>query len=278
MLKLTIIDATAPPPRLAGEAVEVWRDDGGAVCAYGGTVDGRSWMHLPGLASFSFDGVSDEVIAVPDASVRPGLIVDAYQRSVLPLALQARDTEVLHASAVLAPCGVVALCAVSGTGKSTLAVGLSRRGYRLWGDDAVGFTSSGQHVKAIPMPFDIHLRPAAAAFFGCDPWGVPAASNGDTAEATRPVPLAMLWVLERAETPGSGVVVERLRPSAAFPAVLKHAYCFSLRDLERKRRMTQQYLELTARVPVFLVRFQPGLERLSTLLDLIEQALDEISR
>ena len=48
-----------------------------------------------------------------------------------------RGWEALHASAVLSPQGVVAFCAGSGTGKSTIARGLSERGYQLCADDAV---------------------------------------------------------------------------------------------------------------------------------------------
>ena len=274
MLELSILDAAMPPqPDPPGGEVEVWRDRDGVLCAYGYTVGRHAWMHLPDVASFSFDRDSNRVTAIPHASVRPAVIRDAYHRSVLPMILQAHHTEVLHASAVLAQHGVIALCATSGTGKSTHAAGLGRRGYRVWADDAVAVAASESGFDALPLPFTIRLRPSAAALFR----GVPvtdAALHSDAAEM-KLAPLAAVCVLERADGLRRAVKIERLRPAPAFPAVLAHAYCFSFRDLTRKRQMVQQYLDLTARVPVFAVRFESGLDKIPMILDAIERVINE---
>ena len=45
---------------------------------------------------------------------------------------------------------------------------------------------------------------------------------------------------------------------------------FALHDGERKRRMINNYLELVARVPIFDIAFQPGLDKLPAILDAIE--------
>jgi hypothetical protein len=65
----------------------------------------------------------------------------------------------------------------------------------------------------------------------------------------------------------------RLSPVAAFTALLPHAYCFSLQDVPRKRRMMLHYLHLAKRVPAFEVHFQRGLEHLPAILDSIERAI-----
>jgi len=275
MLELSILDAAMPPPPdPPGGEVEVWRDHDGVVCAYGYTVGRHAWMHLPDVASFSFDRDSDRVTATPYASVRPAVIRDAYHRSVLPMILQAHHTEVLHASAVLAQHGVIALCATSGTGKSTLAAGLGRRGYRVWADDAVAVAVTESCFNALPLPFTIRLRPSAAALFRGVLAVTDAALHSDAAEM-KPAPLAAVCVLERADGLRRAVKIERLRPAPAFPAVLAHAYCFSLRDLTRKRQMVQQYLDLTARVPVFAVHFESGHDKLPMILDAIERVINE---
>ena len=275
MLELSILDAPMPPPPdPPGGEVEVWRDHDGVLCAYGYTVGRHVWMHLPDVASFSFDRDSDRVTATPHASVRPPVIRDAYHRSVLPMILQAHHTEVLHASAVLAQDGVIALCATSGTGKSTLAAGLGRRGYRVWADDAVAVAVTELGFNALPLPFTIRLRPSAAALFRGVLAVTDATLHSDAAEI-KPAPLAAVCVLERADSLRGAVKIERLRPAPAFPAVLAHAYCFSLRDLTRKRQMVQQYLDLTARVPVFAVRFESGLDKLPMILDAIERVINE---
>jgi hypothetical protein len=280
-LKLTIVGAdTAAPalPDVADPKVQVWRDHEERVCAYGHTVRGVHWMHLPGLASFRFGSGVDGVMAIPQPPIREDRIVDEYRRKVLPMALQALGQEVLHASAVLTQWGVVAMCATTKIGKSTTAFGLSQRGWPLWADDTVVFEKLDGGIKAIPLPFAVRLRPDAAALFdqhlraaSADPgW------NGADRMERGPAPLAALLLLNRSYDSEDAVVhTRRLLSTEAFTDVLTHAYYFRVQDAERKRRMMHQYLELVARVPVFEVRFRPGLKTLSVVLDGIGRVIDQ---
>src|SRR5437868_7089772 len=81
-----------------------------------------------------------------------------YRRAVLPMALQAHGQEVIHASAVITEDGVVAFCGRSQTGKSTVAYGLHRRGYRVWADDTLVFDASAEFVQVIPYPHRLRIR------------------------------------------------------------------------------------------------------------------------
>ena len=266
----------APPlPDPDGEGVEAWREHDGSVCALGHIEDGVRWFHLLGVGSFRFARTGGVVAVVPEGT-DADRVGDAYRRSVLPLVLQSRGLEVLHASAVRAPHGVIALCAVKETGKTTLAYALSRRGYPLWADDAVVVdtpadpAAAAVHVRQ--LPFGMRLRPASATFFGHDRGAANGRAHvsgvaGDFAEA---VPLAALYVLARDEGVASGAEVRRLSAAAALTAVLAHAYCFSLEDPTRKGRMMAQYLALVSRVPVYEVRFATGLDRVPAILDAIE--------
>src|SRR5436190_5020007 len=179
------------------EAVaEVWRDGDGTVCAWAQTTDGERWMHLPGVASYRLRPGASEVTAIPDPSAGSQLVASGYERTVLPMAVQLAGQEVLHASAVLTAGGVVAFCAVSTTGKSTIAHGFSQRGYGLWADDAVAFDTSDVAITLLALPFRLSLR------------GPPGRDDSDaTATAAVPdspapepgvVPLSAVCVLERA--------------------------------------------------------------------------------
>jgi hypothetical protein len=269
MPRLSFVESAPPPfPDGGDERLEAWHDDRGVLCAYGGTDGGRCWMHFPGLVSFAFDRESEDVTASAPSTIEREVLIATFHRAVLPMVLQARDTEVLHASGVRVPQGVIAFCARSGTGKSTIAFGLGRRGYRMWADDAVAFAGCVTQIRALPLPFALRLRPDAAAHLSADP------TNGDASVSdAEPAALAAVAVLERVDRLGGMARVERLRPSAAFPAVLEHAYCFSLREAERRRRMVERYLDLTGRVPVYAIRVESGLERLPATLDAIEHAL-----
>ncbi len=69
------------------------------------------------------------------------------------------------------------------------------------------------------------------------------------------------------------MAVTALTPSEAFVALLTHAYCYSLEDVDRNRLMMGQYLELARVVPVYRVSFQPGLDKLPATCSAIEREL-----
>lgn len=280
-LTLTIADVESPVcPDPTDLALEVWRENDGSICAYGHVVQEQYWIHFVGLASYCFSQTSDQVIAYPQPSVQLEWVWDTYYRSVVPLALQALGKEALHASAVLTQRGVIALCAVSETGKSTISYGLNQRGYSLWADDAVVFdssdqtNSSDQMIVAKPLPFTTRLRPASADYFDYHSTNVSGDMNSKLMwpSAKQPSPLAAIVVMERAPDSEGKRTVEicRISPAQAFPAVLTHAYCFSLQSMERKQRMMHAYMNLVKKIPVFTIRFSAGLDQLPHLLEQIE--------
>lgn len=228
---------------------------------------------MPGVATFRFDSPNSRVTAYPAPSADLELVHDSYCHAALPLALHYFGSEVLHASAVLTPGGVVAFCAISETGKSTLAAALSLRGYPLWADDAVALSTRGGDgaMGAIPIPFRPRLRATAASYL----------KSAGYRGASAPVlllepgwtPLAALCVLQRSEDARDGVEVSRLSPTRTFGALLPHAFCFSLKDPQRKRLMMRRYLELAARTPAFAVSFVPEFEKLPAVLEAIEDAV-----
>lgn len=269
----------APEPRNAldleagpGPYAEVWRDAEGHVFAHCLRRDGLYEILVPAVASFRFDERGDVVTALRHPAIDSEALSRLYAHSILPMVLPALGTEVLHASAVRTPRGVAVFCGSTGTGKSTLAVGLARRGYPQWADDAVALDLSGPSTRVIPLPFEVRLRPPAAEFFESGRQNGSSVGRGTllAAPSEAPVPLASLAILSRTPVPRS-LAVERLPPARALTALLPHAYCFALDQPDLKRRMVEQYLELTRRVPVLVVRFAPGLEALPTVLDGLER-------
>jgi hypothetical protein len=276
--ELKVVTAGRAPllPDPSDPRVEVWRNHDGSVCAYGHTIDEANWLHLPGVASFQFGDASHEVVAVAEGRCVPAEVADAYQRSALPMAVYTLGLEVLHASAVVAPGGVAAFCAVSETGKSTLAGALGLRGFPLWADDAVAIDVAELPARALRLPFDLRLRPGAEAHFGVEAARRLAASPRNVDSAAEAPALLALFVLDR-QPPGvcHAPTAVRLTPPQAFTALLPHAYCFRLAAAERTRRMVENYLDLTSRVPVFRLQFPTGLERLAETVDVVEVTLAE---
>jgi hypothetical protein len=251
---------------------DVWRDGDGTVYAYAESLGDEFWMHLPDLASFRFTSGGDEVAAAVTGNATDDLVLDAYQRRILPMALQVSGREVLHASAVRSASGVLALCANSETGKSTIAFGLSSRGYPLWADDLVAFEISDEGNLAIALPFTMKLRPPALALFQQTSRTPDIERNFSYGEDS---PLSTICVLRKESATTSRVSVRRLSSGEALAAVLSHAWAFALHSADRKRRMINHYLDVVANVPVFELSFPSGLENLPATLDAIEEIVRE---
>jgi hypothetical protein len=263
-----------PSPQSRHRA-EVWRDARNCVSAYGYVAGNKFWMHFPGVVTYCFGKTGRRAVAYRVSSVHEVVVRDVYRRSVVPMILHVRGREVLHASAVLAERGSIAFCGGAGAGKSTIAYALAQRGYRQLSDDSVVFTHANGTVHTVGLPFAVRLRGGPARYFGkpskLAPPPLSAELDGKTGETA---PLHALFVLDRSSAPASPAVVsiEALTPAEFFTAVLPHAYCFSLADVARKRRMVRYYLEVGSRVRAFRVRFRPGLENLPSLLDRVEES------
>jgi len=267
---------TAIPPWES--LVEPWRDHEGRIYAYGQMLGKEHWMHLPGLASFRFSSCGEDIAAAVASAEPDELVVEAFHRRVLPMAVQVRGREVLHASAIRGPAGVVSFCGITQSGKSTIAFGLSQRGYSLWADDMVAFEMSDRGAVGVSLPFRPRLRKSAAELFAVDATAQIFPRHDPTPPAAHKAPLAIVCILRKEAAAASPVAIRRLSSADAFATVLDHACCFIPQADERKRLMVRHYLELVAVTPIFEICFRPGLTNLPVILDAVERLLDSTSQ
>lgn len=259
--------------RLAADtAWEPRLDHSGRICAYTGALNGSGWLYLPELGYFRFSSDEESVEAFPEEGAPAQLIEEAFNRLALPMALQAAGFEVLHASAVSDGERVHVFCGASRSGKSTIAYALGQRGLEVWADDAVAFKTDEAGIIAIPLPFALRLREEVAEFYD-----LPADAKrrkNEKSEALRhqPVgrrPIVSISTIER----GPKATIRRLSPGESLPAVVYHSFYFSLEDPAVRRRMSTQFLELIATVPVFRIAVPPGLAALGEVLDELEESI-----
>ncbi len=270
----------------AGAAgTQEWPGADGRPIGFSGALDGRCFIVLHGVATYLFDGGSGAVEAVAEACAEREWIEDSYRRLALPLVLQVRGIQVLHASAVDTPGGLVVLCGFSGSGKSTLAYGLGRRGCRIWADDAVAFRVEGGSVAAHPLPFRVRLLPDAAEYFlpsSSIEGGKLTVEEPAAATPRGPRPIALGLFLESEEREGAALEhseIQAVSPTAAFRRLLLHGFFFHhLPDDSRGyRSVILEYLELAGQVPFYGVRRGEGLAGLEGTLSAIEGRISRLS-
>ena len=269
-LRLSVASAPGgrPPDPLPSvdPGVETWRDTAGGICAYAYEAEGRFHMDWLGVARYSFDSNGEQINAWPAPGASSADVARVHRRGVVPAAMQRLGFEVLHASAVRCPWGVIGFCGDAGAGKSTFAFALAARGFDHWADDTLVIDPGATPPLAIPIPFDAALRPASADYL----LGVGGAHQGDVVcAAGDSARLAALVLLRRHDATGVAPAAERLGAVVALERLLPHACAFSTRTIELRRSLTEHYLAIADAVPVLTLSYTSGFDALGRALDLV---------
>jgi hypothetical protein len=233
--------------------------------------DGDVLFHYGELARFRLDARVQRLECAPS---RKGL---DWQRAligkVIPSVSVMLGYEGLHAAAVDAPDGVVAIMGASGAGKSTLALELLRRGWPLFCDDVLALSRADGLVVAHPGTPHMNLDqsfPGAIdsrklgdtiGILAGERWLVAANSTGETRS------VRMLCLLERRAGLSLGIHSLAESPLALAPYMLGLSI-----DPERQRSRFELYAGLVE--TSMLVSLTAGLEhRPWELAERLEQAL-----
>lgn len=178
--------------------------------------------------------------------------------------LHQRGRLVLHASAVVGPAGAVAVAAHSGTGKSTSAAVLVRRGYEMLTDDLLAIDLLTPVPTVPPGGRGLKLWPASVEAVGAgalDPGRLrPVVAGSDKQvwpldAVSGPVPLVGLYVLEAA----AGPTVVPLAGRHAVREVMSRSYCSEELRLWGAGANLAHAAAVVQRVPVRHLRRPAGL-------------------
>jgi hypothetical protein len=260
------------PPLLAGREVNKWFDHSGELGGRAFSCENLRWLDWRGAGVFVFSIGGHEVRVWPEANASPEAIVQTFFRMLQPLILQALGWQALHAGATVGPKGVLAFCGKSGCGKSTLAFGMRQVGWRQFSDDALVLRLDADRVLACPLPFTPRLRPRSRTHFAQTRSNLVSCAGGELTE----VPLTAVFLLRQDHGLASPRV--SLMPQArAFSQLLAHAHCFDAEDPKHARRLVDNYLALSAHVPVFSLDYCPEFQYLPQVTRAIAEAAENIA-
>jgi hypothetical protein len=179
----------------------------------------------------------------------------------LSFALVRQGFEPIHSSAVVLDGGALAFLGESGFGKSSLAAGFVRDGYRLLTDDLLLVSQRSGRPEAQPGPPRIKVFPWVARHcLGRIGEGV-AMNNwteklvlplGEDQHQARPIPLRTFYVLSdpRKVFRKQGIQIAALSQREAFIELIRHTFNYVLTDTERQQRLFSKSLQLASQVPV----------------------------
>jgi len=253
-----------------GSALQTWRDHAGRLVATGGRVAGAWWMDWPELATFWF-GPAGPVRATTTRRSNDPQVKDIFIRGVTPVVLVTRGDEALHASAVACDDGtVVALCAASGTGKSTMAYAMAVAGARHFADDTLLYRFDGGRPMAIRLPFPTRVDENVKSAVGRAPGDWLAWTGGEGR------PLKRVYQLLRDDgAPARAPAFRAIDPVASFEILLSHAHPAEMGGPARQRAFIEHVMALARQTEVWECRFTPSLEALP---DLAAQVLNHAVR
>jgi hypothetical protein len=225
-------------------------------------------LRFPERADFFVAEEGREIVVLPVGETPPETLRHLLLDQVLPLVLNLRRREALHAAAVRIPGGVCAFIGPTGTGKSTLAASFLCAGYSAVSDDCLVVEESGPQVLAIPAYPGLRLwDDTLSALF--------ANSNSSLAVAhyttkRRPLlaesgrnfsgqarPLVRIYVLIRPEEvkeKSTEPLIEPLSAQAGFRELLSATFRLDITDRQMLERQFYFLERLVTRVPLRRVR------------------------
>jgi hypothetical protein len=281
-LRCLVETAPAGVYQPTANVITSWTANDGTTIAVAVDAGGVHHVLFPGNAAFVFDDASLEVIARVDADADPALALDTFKRTIVPLILQTRGWLVLHASGVATPAGVIAICAPSEAGKSTLAWALVESGYSLFADDAVAIrpgVSEGGRPVAHALWCRPRLRPTSARHFGVATDDEVTRWHGDPSRVggeERPL-TALIFLRRSTDGPRPLPTRSRLIPaSEAFTGMAANAYAYDVNNSAATRNLAGELLRVAATIPAFELTFSPGLEQLPGMVAEVIQIVSTV--
>ncbi len=246
LLPLHTVPSVVHAPPLDVSVLNCWLDAQGKRIAHSQSDGSRHWLTFDDHAVFTFTDDASHVTGAPMSATSVKALRATYNKNALPLIMQSRGCQVLHASAVITSAGVVAICGQREAGKSTFAYELGLRGREPWSDDAVVWLRESADVFALRLPLALAPRPRTDGITHRESrLKAPAFHDGQIHR------LAAVIVLST-EQSANAKSIEKLLPNMAFRTLLQHANAFDGRS-SGQVRLFSDYVKFCARVPIYEV-------------------------
>lgn len=258
--------------------------------------DGNPWLtctktdkgyrfHFPVLADFLVDRLGRRVTCVARPGTPAETIRHLFLDQVIPLLLNLRGREALHASAIRTASGACAFIGQSGRGKSTIAAAFLAIGYPVLCDDCLLLKDDPDRVLIEPAYPGLRLwDDSREVLLGHARSTLPVAhytskrrvyaSDADHGDDEF-LPLQGVYTLRRNEDeePLTDPLIEPLSLRDAFMELIEYAFRLDLTDRAMILRQMRVLERVASKVPVKRLRLPNDLGILQTAREMILEDL-----
>jgi len=234
-------------------------------------------------ADFVMDGEGREIVCRywRDGAVESvrHLLID----QVMPLVVNLRGAEALHASAVLVDGKAVVFTGPTGSGKSTLAAALALGGHPVLADDCVGVIDGDAAFEVVPAYPGVRLWEDVLGHLDLGPQPAdPVADYTDKrrlafeapdVDPAERYPLRAVFVLGEDAPEDAGTTIREMLPRDAVMALIRSAFRFEVEDRVMLERQLEVFTRLASSVAIRCLSAPKDLARLLELRDTILRSL-----
>ena len=251
-------------------------------------------LQFPDLADFLVDRSGSIIRYTTARHTPPDVLQHLILNQVLPLILNLRGQEALHATAILTPNGVCAFAGPAGAGKSTLAASFQLAGYPVICDDCLVLREDRDRIVALPAYPGIRLAEDAVE-------GLKARSHVHRSNKRRtskhlllvkdpfcsfpsePQPLIRVYTMApfSTEKPSPGFRTPLIEPLSLRDGFIEVLACLFRLDVADRRMLHRQFEfvnRLTAHVPVSRLRVPHTFSTLAAVRRMIVEDLKRADR
>jgi len=259
--------------KLEDKNIETWSDINGKICAYGERIGKEFIFYIPKIGYYSFYQKSDVVTYFDSFHCNKTVVKDVFFRTIIPMYLNVNGMQTLHASGILTKNGVIALSGQSGVGKSTLAYELYKKGYRLWADDAVTIRIHKSRITSFQLPFTLRIKDKHRRIMNLN---FTDGSNYHSFNKLKKYKVneqinCIIELVRINTTNSKKFSIVKLNPGNALKSLIKHSYCFTLKDSDIKKKMIDSYLKVTKATAIYRLNFMDGKSLIPDIVNKIEQ-------
>jgi hypothetical protein len=234
-------------------------------------------------ADFVMDGEGREIVCRYWRDATPETLRHLLIDQVMPLVVNLRGAEALHASAVLVDGGAVAFTGPTGTGKSTLAAELGRAGHPVIADDCMVVIDGGATFEVVPAYPGLRLWEDARRHL--DLGEQPAEPVADYSDKQRLVleapfvdpagtyPLRAIFVLGDDSADSTRVAVRDMHPRDAVIELIRSAFRFEVEDRVMLERQLEVFTRVASSIPIRRASTPEDLALLPNLRDKILESV-----